>query len=65
MTRKLKNKKNENRKTELLNSEMLYLLKIPSYIPWKCKNKKEKIKNLSYITRTSDKTSTFIHLLQN
>ena len=49
--------KNENKKTELLNSEILYLSKFPIYITLTFKKKKKKIKDPSYITRTSDKTS--------
>ena len=49
--------KNENKKTELLNSEILYLSKFPIYITRTFKKKKKKIKNPSYIT---DRTNVFI-----
>ena len=54
--------KNENKKTELLNSEILYLSKFPIYITRTFKKKKKKRKNPSYITRTSDKTSDRINV---
>ena len=38
------------KKPELLNWEILYLLKFPSYITRKFKDKKKKIKSPSYVT---------------
>ena len=52
------------KKTELLNSEILYLLKFPSCVTRKFKiKKKKKTKSLSYVIQTSD-FNPFITRLQ-
>ena len=42
------------RKTEALNSEILYLLKFSTCVTRKFKIKKKKTKNLSYVIQPSD-----------